>query len=949
MSHATLTTERPLELTAAQAHVLAAQCADPNHAAYNVGQYIELTGPVDPDVLQDALRHTLGEAPGLHLRLRDMGGRLLQEPVPFDAAHWRLRRLDTTGAADPTAAAVEIAREQLACPPRMDLLVVDDRDAARRSAAPALMGAVLVRVGHHRHLLFQYFHQLAVDGYGVTLLTRRIAEVYTARMRGTPLPDSPFTQVSALVAAERSYRESPQYGIDRAHWAARYADGPRPTSFLPASAPPSDTVLRHTIVLDRRTSLAISATADASRATWAEAVTAAVAVQLHLDTGTQDAVLALYAMARSGPGTLRVPGMAVNTLPVRVALDGGDTFGTLLVRTAAEFAAIRAHQRFRGETIARELWPGQLWRGREDGRLPGPLLNLRPFDTEVDFAGVPGHVVTLASGPVDGLSLSAVRYADGRLRLDFDGNPALYDDDSLTRHARRCTEILGRLCAEPERSIATLTLSDELGSAQPPKPDGALTTAVDRSPLVEREEERGELPLLPCAHRLRDAGAAMGRLSDSTLWEVPAGLSASALRAAVARLARVHPALRLRLHRVDGVSELWTQEVLPSAVAPAVVDPTTVRRVDTSSLVAAELSGRIAVEARRAVAALDVWAGAVLRAVWFDAGPARPGRLLLVAHRCSVDDISWQLLVPQLASLHAALQEGHEPPGLATAGLRSWSETLLREAHGRQRTQEMPYWLSLFDPPPPIATPQGRTPSQGVSRVGPELLTTVATTATTGGAADALDGAVLTALALVAADEPRLHGDDRGPGLLLEREVPDPARPPHTIGWLTTVHPIRIAPPGPVPTAGVSAEQAAPALRHTAGALASVPGGGRGYEQLRHLNPQSAALLARTPRALVRYRRRTDAQAPGGVPGWAPAPAAERAALHPAPAAPPITGPVELTATVSSARSAAGSCVTLRWRWSGALFTDEEARLLTARLTEMIADFLTTNRNTLYS
>ncbi|MGW6457457.1 condensation domain-containing protein, partial [Streptomyces sp. NPDC055078] len=481
MSDATLTTDTartgtcrapvapaPLELTAAQAQVLSAQRADPGNAAYNVGQYIELTGPVDLDVLQDTVRHTLGEAPWLHFRVREEGGRAYQEAVPFDAGRWRLPRLDTSGAADPVAAAVELVREQLACPPRLDLLLIPPgaSPAPGDRPAPSLTGTVLVTVGPQRHLLFQYFHHLAVDGYGVALLTRRIAEVYTARLRGTRLPDSPFASVATLVDAEHAYTGSPQQAADRAHWTARYADRPRPTAFVPDSAPPSDTALRHTVVLDRRAAAAVAVAARTARATWAEAVTAALAVQLRLHTGTGDPVFALYAMARTAPGTLRVPGMAVNIVPVRLPVADDDTFTTLLERTVREFAAIRAHQRFRGEDIAREVWPGEPAHrenteatGRPGApaaaRLPGPLLNLRPFDTELDFAGVPGQVVTLASGPVDDLSVSVVQCAGGRLRLDFDANPALYDGPTLTRHALRYTDLLRRLCAEPERAVST--------------------------------------------------------------------------------------------------------------------------------------------------------------------------------------------------------------------------------------------------------------------------------------------------------------------------------------------------------------------------------------------------------------------------------------------------------------------------------------------------------------
>ncbi|MFE5856821.1 condensation domain-containing protein [Streptomyces sp. NPDC056500] len=958
MSHATLTPAPPQELTAAQAHVLSAQRTDPHHAGYNVGQYIELIGPVDVDALQDALRHTLAEAPGLHFRIREEGGRLLQEPVPFDAAHWRLPRLDTTGAADPTSAAVELVREQLACPPRLDLLF------GNGTGPPALTGAVLVRVGAQHHLLFQYFHQLAVDGYGVALLTRRIAEVYTAVLRGTPLPDSPFAPVSTLVDAESRYTASAQYARDRAHWAARYCDGPQLTPVRGRSAPPSDTALRRTVVLDRQTAAAVVSTARASRCTWAETIAATVAVQLNRETGTRDVVLAMYAMARTAPGTLRVPGMTVNVLPVRVAVGYEDTFAAVVERMAAEFTAVRTHQRFRGEEIVGELWPG-----RADAHWPGPLLNLRPFDTEVDFAGVPGHIVTLASGPVDGLSISAVRYADGRLRLDFDGNPALYDAQGLAEQAEHCVGLLRQLCREPGRALSALRAPDVVETIAPRRSGAGLSVAKSPPSGNVAPEEAGGLPLLPGTHRLRESGAPVERRQESALWEVPAGLSAVVLRRAVARLARAHPALRLKLHRLGGAAgEVWTQEVLPSALAPAVIDTETVRRVVTGRARGAQLSALIAGEARRAALALDPWTGTVLRLVWFDAGPGGPGRLLLIAHVTAADDASWQVIVPELAASYQTLLGGgglihgsgesggsDETNGTASEGLHGWARRLLAEANGPERMAELPEWSAL-SARRGIALPPGpahsfATAAEGChdewttyvsdSSTGTKTSTDTDTSGAQRGAdAHGLEVAVLTALAVVAGDEPRLRGGGLGPGLVVEREFSDPARPTRMAGGFGVAHPVRVPSPGACPTG----EAVGQALSRTAGALASVPDGGRGHQQLLHLNAQTASLLADGARDVVRVVHRVRPGAAAGTVDWRPAPISECAALRAALAAlpgaePSVTGPLELT-VVMNGGSDPGPRAELRWRWAAHVFSEGEARRLTAELTELITDFL---------
>ncbi|MFF4214835.1 amino acid adenylation domain-containing protein [Streptomyces nondiastaticus] len=441
MSEVTSDAGRILELTRAQEGVLAAQRIDPGNPSYNVGQYVELRGAIDVAALEEALRRTLAEADGLHVRLAEHDGRTVLRPVPFDAAAWHLPRLDTTGAASPVDAAVALVRDQLACPPRLE-----PTDGS--GAAPALTGSLLVTVAPGHHLWFQYFHHLVVDGYGVALFTRRVAAVYTALVRGEDVPASPFEPAARLADADAAYLASDKAAADRAYWTARHAGRPRVAGLTEQTAQASETSLRHRTSLGAERSAAVLARAADVRGTWAEAATAAVAGYLHRMTGTTEAVLGMHFMARSAPGTMRVPGMAVNVLPVRLSVQGTDTFPDLVRRAAGELKDARRHQHYRGEDIRRDL--GLVG---SDDRLHGPMLNLKPFDLDLDFAGVPGHTVNLASGPVEDLSVSVSKSPDDVLHLEFDANPALYDAAALAAHAERCTDLMGRLAADPELTL----------------------------------------------------------------------------------------------------------------------------------------------------------------------------------------------------------------------------------------------------------------------------------------------------------------------------------------------------------------------------------------------------------------------------------------------------------------------------------------------------------------
>ncbi|RAJ45598.1 non-ribosomal peptide synthase protein (TIGR01720 family)/amino acid adenylation domain-containing protein [Kitasatospora sp. SolWspMP-SS2h] len=480
------------ELTAAQAGVLSAQRIDPGSPAHNVGQYVRIDGPLQPDLLEAALARTLAESDGLHLAVAEGTDRARRRR--FDPDAWTLARLDTSAATDPEQAAVDLVRRQLARPADLE--------------REALHGALLVRTGEQRHLWFQWFHHLVIDGYGVALFTRRVAEVYTALVAGDAVPDSPLRPAAVLREAERAYAGGESAAADRDWWLARHADRPEVRALTEQQAAAAPAALRHRITLDAGRTAPVLAAARAARATWAEAAHAALAAYLHRMTGTADPVLGLHLMARTAPGTPRVVGMAVNILPLRLAVDPADGFDALLRRSAAELKDVRRHQLYRGEELRRAL--GLVG---TDGRLYGPLLNIKPFDLDLDFAGSPGHTVNLAAGPVDDLSLSVAKTPDHRLQLEFDANPLLYTEAELALHARRFTALLERLAAEPQRPLGTLDLLADEERADVLERWNATAREVPPGTLAERIAARVE--------RTPDAPAVTapdGELTYRQLW-----------------------------------------------------------------------------------------------------------------------------------------------------------------------------------------------------------------------------------------------------------------------------------------------------------------------------------------------------------------------------------------------------------------------------------------------
>ncbi|WP_245646365.1 condensation domain-containing protein, partial [Nocardiopsis trehalosi] len=415
-------------------------------------------GRVDEDRFAAALAAAAAETDTLRTRVTEVGG--VPHQVVAATGGGDLERRDLRGAADPEGAALAWMRA--------------DMGTAVDPLGPRLHRFALLRVADGRYLWYQRFHHIIADAYAITTFTRRVAEVYTRLAEGGPVPGRRFGALADVIADEAAYDASERRAADRAHWARVLADRPEPALLgtappAPARAAAAASAAVGADLLDRLTALGAGA-----RATWAEVVVAAFAAYVHRRTGAPDVVLGMPAMGRLGAPALRTPAMVVNILPLRLAVRPADRVGDLVARTTAALRDLRAHQRYRAEDIRRDL----ALVGRAAG-LYGPVVNIKAFDYDLDFAGVRGATRTLSEGPVDDTSLSVYRDPEGGLRLELRGNAARYTAAGLETRLAEFGRVLAGLApagadAAADRRVGALDLVAD--------PAGRARSGPDRTP-----------------------------------------------------------------------------------------------------------------------------------------------------------------------------------------------------------------------------------------------------------------------------------------------------------------------------------------------------------------------------------------------------------------------------------------------------------------------------------
>ncbi|WP_346168395.1 amino acid adenylation domain-containing protein, partial [Streptomyces javensis] len=430
-----------------------AQRINPDGLQFQVGQYVEIQGPLNPDLFESALRRAVAEADTLHARFPDIDGDMdggidgdidgdidgVPHQVLGPPGDWALRTLDLSHGPDPRAAAERWMREELRTP--MDL------------AHGPLFSFALIKTAADQFVWYQGYHHIVTDGAGSTLFARRVAELYTAFHKGEPAGESPFSSLAALLGQEAEYRESKEFERDRGYWLERFASPPQPVRLTTEPGTEPSDFLRHTTLITADEADRLRDAARAARTHWSVVLTAVVAVYLHRLTGVEDITLGFAVSARKDPISRRTPGTLANILPLRVTLSAATTWADVLRRLSREVRMALSHQRYRGEDLARDL--------HLTGGVPalvGPEVNVMSFDWDLEFGECRATHHNLASGPIPDVSVMAYEQPDGGVRVDLNGNADRYGPQDLADHQRRLFALLEAVMADAGRCVGGVEL-----------------------------------------------------------------------------------------------------------------------------------------------------------------------------------------------------------------------------------------------------------------------------------------------------------------------------------------------------------------------------------------------------------------------------------------------------------------------------------------------------------
>ncbi|MFL9926090.1 amino acid adenylation domain-containing protein [Herbaspirillum lusitanum] len=458
-----------LPLSAAQYGIWLGQQLDRTSPAYWTAELLELSGELKTEVFAAALQQVLMQCETLHMRYRLKDGQLIQtRSVADGAGSVRIEYLDFSTRPDPWAA--------LHSWMQLDLAQTADLEAG------TLFGTALINLGPNRSAWYLRVHHIALDGFGYALLSRRVAALYEAMQplgaecQRDPLALGWNVSLAQLVAADLQYRHSAEYAATRRFWLDRLQGMALP----PMLAPPA--LASHQVEklrggLPAADFAQLKQTACEVGVDWNAFLIAAVAIWLHGETGANDISLGLPVMNRLGLPAMGLPCMAMNIVPLRLAVSGQQSVADLARVVANELRAVRPHQRYRYEDLKQDLGVSGNMR-----RLFGPVVNIMPFDRPLQFGNLQARNHAVASGPVEDISFSFAPSMESgsNLRFDIEANPAAYGPQVLTMYHDSFAALLAAVSARPAAALAHFF--------------AARTATRDRAPALLKGETLAQPP-----------------------------------------------------------------------------------------------------------------------------------------------------------------------------------------------------------------------------------------------------------------------------------------------------------------------------------------------------------------------------------------------------------------------------------------------------------------------
>jgi amino acid adenylation domain-containing protein/non-ribosomal peptide synthase protein (TIGR01720 family) len=440
----TKTSSYPLSST--QLDIWLDQMLQPEIPLYNIGGYLQITGPIDRQILELAINQVIQENDALRLKFfldqDQLPRQQIQQSPPFSLEYEDFSHQD-----DPHQSALDKMQQGIAQP----FILLSHHP---------LFHFALYKISTSNYYLFNCYHHLIVDGWAISLLLQRVAAAYNAIITKQPLSSPQYSYLDFL-EQDQNYRHCAKWQQDRDYWQTKYQTPPatliprRYAAKFVGQAIPSQLSC---LTLPRPFYNQLITLAQSLDTTIFHLILAVFYCYFVRIYNRQELVIGLSILNRNSAAFKNTIGLFISVSPTRLSFGTRLNFIKLLQAIGKELRQEYRHQRFPLGEI-NKLFPSS----HTGQQLFDITLSYEKHNYTTYFDGCLTQAIALRNGfERNALALFIREFHDTEdVRIDFDYNLSAFQPDEIELFKNRIFFLLDNLSQHITQPIRAIPLLPE--------------------------------------------------------------------------------------------------------------------------------------------------------------------------------------------------------------------------------------------------------------------------------------------------------------------------------------------------------------------------------------------------------------------------------------------------------------------------------------------------------
>jgi amino acid adenylation domain-containing protein len=455
--------QRSAELSFAQARLWFLAQLEPDSAAYNIVEAVQLQGKLNVDALQKSLDAIVAHHEALRTNFiasdKGIPLQVIGLPQPVE-----LMVIDLT------------QEEESNQHEQVQRILKLHAQRPFNLATDLMLRTTLLQIDQQKHILLLVMHHIASDGWSMGILWQQLATVYEALLnnKSNPLPKLPI-QYADFAVWQRQCLSDEVLSSKLEYWKAQLA-GTNHVLELPTDQPrPAIQTYRgatQSLMLPQALTRSLVALSQQESVTLFMTLLAVFGTLLHRYTGQDDVNIGSPFAGRDRLELEELIGFFINTVVLRLNFSGHPSFRLLLSRVREVVLGAYKHQDVPFEKLVEELQPE-----RDTSRNPlfqvwFNMLNLG--DIQLELPGLSCEPISMPEpASMFDLSFYVVEQKQG-IQIKLVYNADLFGPERMTQMLEQFNHLLVQIVENPDVSIADLSLVTPKAQSLLPNPQQPL-------------------------------------------------------------------------------------------------------------------------------------------------------------------------------------------------------------------------------------------------------------------------------------------------------------------------------------------------------------------------------------------------------------------------------------------------------------------------------------------